>query len=172
MKSINRFLDKRDYPYITIVTALGFVNHFLYNWTGHSSVIALFCPVNESVWEHLKLLFFPFLFASVLAYLRRKSIRALFFHQRLLAILSGMAVIIMLFYTYTGMIGRSFLLLDILIYLFGVLTAFSSLKCIRRKHSANIPSDSAVLVSWLFLCLCFFLFTGFPPNMPLFFSAQ
>ena len=172
MKSINRFLDRRDYPYIAIVTVLGFVNHFLYNWTGHSSVIALFCPVNESVWENLKLLFFPFLFVSVLAYLRRRSIRSVFFYQRLLAVLSGMAAIIVPFYTYTGIIGRSFLPLDILIYLFGVLTAFSFLKYIRKKHSSSAPSDSTIIIAWLFLCLCFFFFTGFPPNIPLFFSAQ
>lgn len=172
MKSIAHFLDKRDYPYIAIVTVLGFVNHFLYNWSGHSSVIALFCPVNESVWEHLKLLFFPFLFTSVMAYLRRKSIRALFFYQRLLSVLSGMAAIVMLFYTYTGMIGRSLLPLDILIYFFGVLTAFAFLKYIRKKRCSITPSDSTIIISWLFLCLCFFFFTGFPPNIPLFFPAQ
>lgn len=172
MKFINRFLDKQDYPYIIIVTILGFVNHFLYDWTGYSPVAALFCPVNESVWEHLKLLFFPFLFASILAYLRHRSLRALFFYQRLLAVLAGMAAIVVPFYTYTGIIGHPILPLDILIYLFSVLVTFSSLKYIRKKRSVSFPSDTAVILSWLVLCLCFFFFTAFPPNIPLFFSAQ
>lgn len=172
MKPLNTYIDKKDFPYFIGVIVLGFLNHFLYKWSGQSGIIALFCPVNESVWEHLKLLFFPFLFISVWTYLRHKSIRAVFFYQRLLAVLFGMVSILVLFYTYTGVIGRSFLLLDILIYLFGVLASFASLRYIKRRHLSIFPSDSAIAVSWLFLCFCFFFFTGFPPNIPLFFSAQ
>lgn len=45
-----------------VAAFLGTLNHFLYFLSGQSPIVALFCPVNESVWEHLKLLYFPFLF--------------------------------------------------------------------------------------------------------------
>ena len=47
------------------VTVLGGVLlHFLYNWMQQSILIAPFSSVNESTWEHMKLLFFPmFIFA-------------------------------------------------------------------------------------------------------------
>lgn len=35
--------------------------HFLYDLTGGFYGVAWFCPVNESVWEHLKLCYYPFL---------------------------------------------------------------------------------------------------------------
>lgn len=33
--------------------------HFVYDWSGEATIVGLFTPVNESVWEHLKLLFWP-----------------------------------------------------------------------------------------------------------------
>ena len=45
-----------------ILTAtLGTACHFAFDFFGQSRLIAPFVPVNESTWEHLKLLFFPFL---------------------------------------------------------------------------------------------------------------
>ena len=38
---------------------LGVLLHFLYDWTNESLVVALFSAVNESTFEHMKLLFFP-----------------------------------------------------------------------------------------------------------------
>ena len=46
--------------------ALGTLLHFAYAWSGGWSVAAAFAAVNESTWEHMKLLFFPlFLFSVV-----------------------------------------------------------------------------------------------------------
>ena len=38
---------------------LGTILHFLYEWSGDNKIIASFSAVNESTWEHLKLVFFP-----------------------------------------------------------------------------------------------------------------
>ena len=48
------------------VTFGGTILHFLYDWTGGSILVAPFSGVNESTWEHMKLLFWPlFLYALV-----------------------------------------------------------------------------------------------------------
>ena len=54
--------------FVLVAAFLGTLNHFLYFLSGQSPIVALFCPVNESVWEHLKLLYFPFLFVSIWEY--------------------------------------------------------------------------------------------------------
>lgn len=46
---------------VFFVLAAGSLAHFLYDWTGSNAIAGLFVPVNESVWEHMKLLFFPML---------------------------------------------------------------------------------------------------------------
>ena len=43
---------------------LGTLSHFFYKWSGQNPVIALVSPVNESTWEHMKLVFFPILLWS------------------------------------------------------------------------------------------------------------
>jgi hypothetical protein len=84
----------------------GTILHFLYDWTGGSILVAPFSGVNESTWEHMKLLFWPlFLFALV---------QQLFFADtpnywcvKLAEILLGLMLIPVLFYTYNGVFGKS-----------------------------------------------------------------
>ena len=45
--------------------ALGVLLHFLYEWSGGNTLAAAFSAVNESTWEHMKLLFFPMFVFSV-----------------------------------------------------------------------------------------------------------
>ncbi len=72
MNRLWKFIEKKDMPYIIAVAVLGTLNHFLYELSGGAAIFALFCPVNESTWEHLKLLFFPYLFASIWQYINSK----------------------------------------------------------------------------------------------------
>ena len=44
-----------------IVSILGCINHFIYELSGKNTLAASITPINESTWEHLKLLFFPFI---------------------------------------------------------------------------------------------------------------
>ena len=41
------------------VSVLGTLAHFCYEWSGEKLLVGAFCAVNESTWEHMKLLFFP-----------------------------------------------------------------------------------------------------------------
>ena len=40
------------------VLVLGTLSHFFYEWSNDNPLIGLFSPINESVWEHMKLLSF------------------------------------------------------------------------------------------------------------------
>lgn len=100
-----------------VAAFLGTLNHFLYFLSGQSPIVALFCPVNESVWEHLKLLYFPFLFVSIWEYLSLHPVVLPFFYCRYLGVLLGMFFTVSVFYTYSGILGRNFLILDILLFI-------------------------------------------------------
>lgn len=84
----------------------GTLLHFMYDWTNKSVLIAPFSGVNESTWEHMKLLFFPlFIFALV---------QSLFFKEyenfwcvKFIGITIGLLLIPILFYTYNGVFGKS-----------------------------------------------------------------
>ena len=89
------------------VTSLGgTILHFLYDWLGEAVWIAPFSGVNESTWEHMKLLFWPMLaFAVVQSFFFKE--RGDFWCIKLRGILLGMALIPVIFYTYNGAVGRS-----------------------------------------------------------------
>ena len=84
----------------------GTLLHFLYDWLGKAVWIAPFSGVNESTWEHMKLLFWPmFLFAIVQSFFFKD--RADFWCVKAKGILLGLALIPGIFYTYNGVIGHS-----------------------------------------------------------------
>ena len=54
---------------------LGVLLHFLYGLSGDLRLVALFSAVNESTFEHMKILFFPlFLFAFIEKRLKKFNI--------------------------------------------------------------------------------------------------
>ena len=59
---------KKNIIAFVIIGALGTLGHFLYEWSGDNRLVGYFFSVNESTWEHLKLLFFPTVIYSVFEY--------------------------------------------------------------------------------------------------------
>ncbi len=89
-----------------VTSLVGTLLHFLYNWLGEAVWIAPFSSVNESTWEHMKLLFWPmFIYAIVQSFFLCE--REDFWCVKLKGILLGLILIPVLFYTYNGIIGRS-----------------------------------------------------------------
>lgn len=165
---LSSYITNQDRPYIAAVLLLGSLNHFLYEWSGNAAIIALFCPVNESVWEHLKLLFFPFLFVTMIQSVRSRSQTLSFFYYRFLAVMGGLLSILVLFYTYTGILGADFFAADLLVFLFSVIFSFFLASRLQRS-GLNPPPQNIVFSLWVILALCFFSFTCFPPDLPPFF---
>ncbi len=150
-----------------LVTLGGTILHFLYDWTNKSVLVAPFSGVNESTWEHMKLLFWPlFLFALV---------QRLFFKERndfwcvkLAQILLGLLLIPVLFYTYNGVFGKSPDWVNISIFYFAAAAAFLLEWWLFRN---DILSCNHPWLAFSIICLIgvlFVVFTFSPPQIPLF----
>jgi hypothetical protein len=146
----------------------GTLLHFLYEWSGKNPFTALFSPVNESVWEHTKLLFFPALLYTFFEIIVLFKTSGSFLTARLAGILLGIFFMISSFFTYTGITGKSFLVLDILIFIISVLTAFLVSRYLEVHHPGFRLPLLANYALLLFLVICFFAFTFNPPALPLF----
>lgn len=58
--SENRKKQRRAVIVIALLTfGVAFIQHFAYEFLGENKIVGLFAPINESVWEHLKLTFYP-----------------------------------------------------------------------------------------------------------------
>ena len=146
-----------------VATLGGTILHFLYDWTG-SVWVAPFSGVNESVWEHMKLLFWPlFLFAVVQRRFFREQEN--FWRVKLWSILLGLLLIPVLFYTYNGAIGKSPDWLNIALFYIcaGLVFLFEH----RAFGTVCLPSRFSFAALWLLGAL-FVVFTFAPPQLPLF----
>lgn len=111
---------------ILFVLITGTLSHFVYEWTGNNTFLGLFCPVSESTWEHMKLVFFPMLvYGCFMYYGMKKELTPNKTAGALAAgILTGVLLVPTLFYTYSGILGDNYLFLDIMVFVFSVLAAF------------------------------------------------
>lgn len=152
---------------IIFVLITGTFAHFLYGWTKNNPIVGLFTPINESIWEHMKLLFFPALVYSFFIILKFKRIYPCITSSLCLGILTGTLSIPIFYYAYTAILGKNLFLLDIGIFILSVLLTFwisykLTLSCRLKAYTPLF----CCLVSILFIC--FLLFTYHPPAAQIF----
>ena len=80
---------------------LGTLLHFVYEWSGSNVIVGIFSPVNESVWEHLKLLYFPMSLWLLLGYSKFGKDNCNYLLSAIIGFLCGAVSIPLLFYLYT-----------------------------------------------------------------------
>ena len=152
---------------ILFTAILGTLSHFFYDWTGQGALIGLVCPVNESTWEHMKLVFFPMLLWTLLVSPRLSGEYPAISGALLLGNVLGTLSVPVFFYTYTGILGKDVFFLDIAVFLAAVLTAF--LFAWKKKDSRRTLHYQALIwfLTGIFVVL-FFVFTFYPPKIGLF----
>ena len=149
------------------VIITGTISHFIYEWSGRQFLLGFFFPVSESTWEHMKLCFFPMLIYSCFMNKRWKDAYPCVTSALLYGTLLGTFLIPVIFYTYTGIIGRNYLFLDIATFIISVLLAF--LCVYRLTVSCKMFSHTYMLGSLVFvMAICFLMFTYLPPNLGIF----
>ena len=150
------------------VAAAGTLLHFLYDWSGGSTLAAVISGVNESTWEHMKLFFVPvFLFTVVQVCILGQSYSNIL-AVRAVSTLVGLALIPILFYTYTGILGYSVSWVNIAIFYLSALTAFAlDFRLLRSgKLSAPWQQLAGLAVLWT-LAFAFVWCTFQPPRLGL-----
>lgn len=148
---------------------VGTLLHFTYSWSGENAIVGAFSAVNESTWEHLKLIFFPVLLFMLAEYFIYGDSVSGFFTSKLLAILSGMITIVVLFYTYTGVIGRHFLFADIVIFIIGIVVNYLlSYKLLKENRFKSKPINTLSFAILILIAVLFVVWTFNPPSLNIF----
>ena len=145
----------------------GTILHFLYDWLGETTLVAPFSGVNESTWEHMKLLFWPmFLFAIVQSFFFRD--RGDFWCVKLRGITLGLLLIPTLFYTYNGVIGKSPDWLNIAIFFISAATVYIYETRQFDKGSVACKSPKLRVALLASIAVLFILFTFLAPKIGIF----
>ena len=165
---------QKQFSYAQIAFAIlsliaGVLMHFLYEWTEYNYLAGLISPVNESTWEHLKLLFLPVLIFTIFEYFYIGRLFPAFITARTIGCTVGLLFIVAFYYTYTGIIGEHYLWMDILTFFLGVILCYSLTWYLTlKKKAGNLCTNIFCIFFLLFLTGIFFYFTYTPPMLPLF----
>ena len=147
---------------------VGTLLHFFFDLTGGSVAAALISPVNESIWEHLKLLYYPMVLYAAIEYWDWGKTVDGFWCVKLAGILLGLVLIVVVYYTYTGVLGRSADWFNITIFFLAAGIVFwAETKMFQRKAQGVCNGKLALLLLGL-LGIAFIALTFLPVQIPLF----
>lgn len=147
--------------------------HFVYNWSGQNDLVAAIASVNESVWEHVKLLTLPWFLWSVVEAVALRRGRGGMLIARALGLIVGSVFIIAAYYTYVGVTGANVSIVNIIIFQVAVLLAFFTSWRVQDKGMlrGNFWSILGGILLLVMVALAVY-WTYFPPALPLFTDPQ
>ena len=149
-----------------VTTILGVVSHFVYEWTGGNFLVGLFFPMNESTWEHMKLLFFPMFLFALVAGKRMERQYPCIYNAMFTGILLGLALIPTLFYTYSGILGFFLDWVNIAVYVLSVLVAY--IVVYRVSLTCRNKNPMVLRIVMYVLLVTFMVFSVYPPKLGIF----
>ena len=150
---------------VTFTAVLGTLLHFLYEWTGWVA-LAPISAVNESTWEHMKILFFPMLFIAIAQRRFFKDYDG-FWWVKLIGILVGVISIPVLFYTANGAFGKTPDWLNVLFFFLSAGLGYF-VEYLLFKRAFSLGKEWIAISVLVILGLAFAIFTFYPPKLPLF----
>ena len=153
---------------IVFILIVGFPWHYVFGWLGGWRPAALMFPVNESVWEHTKLCFWPALIWALIEYpfIGRKT--AGFWAAKAAGLLTMVVLMAVLFYGYLAVLGRSVLWANLLD--FAIATAAGQLVSYRILTGPALSPAARRLgtLGLAVMLIAFLSLSYFPPRTFLF----
>ena len=147
---------------------LGSIFHFLFEWSGYWAPIGAIVPVNESVWEHLKLSYWPLIIFSLIEYRYIKDKAKNIVIAKTGASFLIPTLTVLFFYAYNAIFGVESLIVDIVsFYIFILIGQLISYKIMSSRELSKSFSWIA-LILFISLGIIYAIFTYFTPLLPIF----
>ncbi|KAB3531511.1 hypothetical protein F8153_04870 [Alkaliphilus serpentinus] len=151
---------------------LGTLFHFAYEAINQWRPLAFFFPINESVWEHLKMSFWPFIFFGIIEAFILKSRISNIIVSKTFGIYTSIVLIVGVHYLYRSIVGHPVVVADIILFITSIIIGYLvSYRVLIKKH---LSTSLKLLSYFLILMLAFMIiyFTYYPPDFFLFISGS
>ena len=155
------------------MTLAGSAMHFVYDWSGQNTVVGLFGPVNESIWEHAKLVFWPPLLWYVIMAWRFRRDRSLTVSAAAAMALWFMPLFqIGFYYLYAAIAGHDVFIMDLVDFELTVILGQLLFYQVAVRSRCRKGRRTVALLSVIVLAGLFAMLTFRPPHLPLFRDPQ
>jgi hypothetical protein len=146
---------------------LGTALHFTFDFSGKNPIVGSFSAVNESVWEHLKLPFWPaLLWMLIEIYPLRKEVSN-FFAAKAIGLIVMIVIIPAVFYAYT-VFTEEILVVDIATFMIAVVVGQVISYKLYKKDTPSKRTEIVALIVITLLAIIFVTFTYYPPHLSIF----
>lgn len=167
-----RHLVRIELAGAVVMIVLGSALHFVFDLFGGWRPLALFAAVNESIWEHLKLAFWPGVLWAAVMPLPEGLARREVFAAKGVSLLVTAVLIVAIFKGYTVILGRNLLVLDISTFALAIVAGqllSAALLAARGRWRRALLGPGPGLLALQLAAYC--LFTYVPPDHWLFIEA-
>ncbi len=150
---------------------LAFLTHFLYDWFPNT-LFSIFFPVNESIWEHMKMLYTTILLYELIEFIilkvKKVKVNNFLFASFISAILSIPIYLIMFLPIFYKM-GEKMLITIIIMLLTIIIVQIIHYKLITYKE---LHLDILALIFIIITYIVMGILTYYPPETDLFFDTK
>lgn len=140
---------------------VGTLLHFLYEWSGKNPIVGLFSPVNESVIEHLKMLYFPMLVWVIIGYYKYARKNRSYFPSAFAGLVCGLLTIPAIFYSYTAFTKTEILFVDIALFILSIIIAYSIFGFLFLNYHWQSLSIKGGILLWEIIFVLFTVYYFF-----------
>ena len=134
---------------VVVIFALTVLYHFLYEWFPNPVFSVLF-PVNESIWEHMKLLYSGILTWQIIEYfiLKRKNIKFTnYFSSLFLTMITSIIVYLILYLPLYSLFKENmFISIGLLIIVIILMEIFNYYLISRKEENKFLDKVSIILI--------------------------
>lgn len=162
------YLTKWIYTGAIAIIVAGSLLHFVFEWSGESTIVALIAPVNESVWEHLKMGYWSLFIFSLFEWRKLKIQFNNYFLAKFLGILALEFTIIFIHYSYIFLAKHSNLWVDISSYVLGAIICQVILFKVIQLKPIHALINKASLAGIISLGILLGITTFYPPHHKIF----
>lgn len=154
---------------VVFLFLLSFLWHFVYDWFPNN-IFALFFPVNESIWEHMKIIYYCLFMGSILEFVlcKKNNIKINnFYIEAMVKSILGVIFYLIIFVPFYLWLGESLLISISLMLITYIFMEYIGYKILTGEEM-NINILPVIII--VLGCIMFVILTFYPLHNFLFFD--
>lgn len=163
-----KFFSKESLVDIIVISIIGMVLHFTFEFSGGNLLVALFSAVNESVWEHIKIAVWAIYLVSLVKMAIKEERECNLWSSLFFKVLTVIILIPALYYLYKAIFVVENLIVDIAIFYIAIIISRLVEVTVQNKFKISAKVEDVYKYINLGIILLFIIFTFMPPRLDIF----
>lgn len=152
---------------VFIIFGLSFLSHFMYEWIPNT-VFSIIFPVNESIWEHMKLIVTPVLIFSIFEYIiynRKYIMYNNFILSYSISMILGIIIYLIIYLPIDLIFGHSAIFAISLLFIVFIIVEFISYYIMNYKEIKYSNIIGIILIVMIYIIFGYLTYNPIESNL-------